>query len=93
MAAAVGAAGAAEIGRRKGKGRTVFPPSSALWAPAWLAERAVTSWAALGTRLLFGGVRYRVTRLKNAATPRRVLERDARRRAEGRRTTQGVPGH
>jgi len=65
---------AAEIGRRKGKGRTAFPPSSALWAPPWLAERAITSWIALGTRLLFGGVRYRSGRLKYAATPRHLLE-------------------
>jgi hypothetical protein len=69
---------AAEAGRRKGRGRTVFPSSSALWAPAWLAERAVTSWMALGTRLLFGGVRYRTTRLKNAATPPGILEEKVR---------------
>jgi hypothetical protein len=74
VAAAACAVAAAEIGRRKGMGRTVFPPSSALWTPAWLAERAVTSWMALGTRLFLGGVRYRATRLKNAATPRRILE-------------------
>lgn len=74
LAAAAMAMAAAEMGRRKGKGRTVFPSSSALWAPAWLAERAVTSWAALGTRLFFGGVRYRTTRLKYAATPPKVLQ-------------------
>lgn len=70
LAAAAAAVAAAEIGRRKEKGATAFPASSALWAPAWLAERAVTSWMAVGTRLLFGGVRYRNTRLKHAATPR-----------------------
>lgn len=74
LAAAACGMAAAELGRRKGKGRTVFPSSSALWAPAWLAERSVTSWMALSTRLLFGGVRYRATRLKNAATPPRILE-------------------
>lgn len=74
LAAAVCAVGAAEVGRRRGKGASSFPASSAIWAPAWLAERAVTSWLAFGTRLLFGGVRYRDTRLKNAATPLRVLE-------------------
>lgn len=72
---------AAEIGRRKGTGQSVFPPTSALWAPAWLAERAVTSWIALGTRLAFGGVRYRTTRLKSAATPQRILEENVRQRA------------
>ncbi|HST35643.1 MAG TPA: glycosyltransferase [Allosphingosinicella sp.] len=85
-AAACGIA-AAEAGRRKGGGRTVFPFSSALLAPAWLAERSVTSWLALGTRLLFGGVRYRATRLKNAATPLRTLEATA----STRRTPQFQP--
>lgn len=64
---------AAELGRRKKNGRNVFPPSSALWAPAWLVERAVTSWLALGTRVIFGGVRYRSGRLSQAATPRGEL--------------------
>jgi hypothetical protein len=73
LAAATGTIAAAEIGRRKGNGRSVFPSSSALWTPAWLAERAVTSWMAVGTRLLLGGVRYRETRLKSAATPQRIL--------------------
>ena len=62
------AVAAAEIGRRRGQGRLAFPATSALWAPAWLAERAVTSWMAFGTRLLFGGVRYRNGRLRDAAT-------------------------
>ena len=75
LAMAVGGAAAAEIGRRKGRGSTVFPPSSALWAPAWLAERAVTSWMALGLRFAFGGVRYRTVRIKHAATPQHVLEK------------------
>ena len=65
--------GAAELGRRKGKGGTIFPPTSALWAPVWLAERALTAWIALFTRVLLGGVRYRNTRLKQAATPLRQL--------------------
>jgi hypothetical protein len=74
-AAAVGAVAAAEVGRRRSGGEEVFPPSSALWAPAWVAERAVTSWMAVATRLLFGGVRYRTTRLKDAATPPRLLRK------------------
>lgn len=78
LAAAACAVAAAEMGRWKGKGRTVFPSSSALWAPAWLGERAVTSWMALGTRLLFGGVRYRTTRVKNAATPQQTLKENVR---------------
>ncbi len=75
FAAAAGVVAAAEVGRRKGSGDSVFPSTSALWAPAWLAERAVTSWLALGTKLVFGGGRYRSTRLKLAATPLKALER------------------
>ena len=78
LLAAACAMAAAEAGRRKGKGRNIFPSSSAVWAPAWLAERAVTSWMALGTRLLFGGVRYRSSRLRNAATPPRILDENVR---------------
>lgn len=78
LAAAACAMAAAETGRRKGKGRTLFPSSSAVWAPVWLAERAVTSWMALGTWLLFGGVRYRSSRLSNAATPLWILEKNVR---------------
>lgn len=37
---------AAEGGRRKCGGRDDFPTTSAIWAPAWLSERALTSWAA-----------------------------------------------
>ena len=83
VAATASAILAAEIGRRRGNGRAVFPSSSALWAPLWLAERAATSWAALATRLLFGGVRYRTTRLKHAATPRTLLDERVRNRSGG----------
>jgi len=72
--AALGVA-AAEAGRRKAGGRMAFPATSALWAPAWLAERALTSWVALSTRLVFGGVKYRDKRLKRAATPIQELRR------------------
>lgn len=74
FAATAGAVIAAEIGRRREHGHRVFPSTSALWGPAWLAERAVTSWLAVGTRLAQGGVRYRDTRLKSAATPLRSLK-------------------
>lgn len=72
---AAGSMAAAELGRRVGEGSRVFPASSALWAPLWLAERAITSWLALGIRLCLGGVRYRATRLLHAATPLRRLRR------------------
>ncbi len=68
---------AAEVGRRRGRGAAVFPRTAALWAPLWAAERAVTSWIALVLRVR-GGVRYAGTRLPRAATPLRVLRRDAR---------------
>jgi hypothetical protein len=84
LAAAACSVAAAEVGRRKANGRTAFPASSALWAPAWLAERAVTSWMALGTRLLFGGIRYRTSRLKQAATPERELRQKVREHSASR---------
>jgi hypothetical protein len=74
----------AERGRRRSSGRSVFPPSSALWTPLWLAERGVTSWAAIALRVA-GGVRYGEARLARAATPLRVLRR---RHGQG----AGVPG-
>jgi hypothetical protein len=73
LLAGVGAViGLAEIGRRRSGGRAVFPPDAALWAPLWLAERAVCSWLALGARLR-GGVRYRDGRLPLAAHRRTTL--------------------
>jgi hypothetical protein len=67
----------AETGRRRDGGRDVYPPSSALWAPFWLLERAVTSWLAVGARLR-GGVPYRGKRLPTAAhSVRRVRARIA----------------
>ncbi|MGP3534704.1 glycosyltransferase [Microbacterium sp. RD1] len=67
-----GAVALAEIGRRRAGGRAVFPPTSALWAPAWVAERSVTVWAALVLRIR-GGVRYGGRRIARAATPMRTL--------------------
>jgi hypothetical protein len=58
----------AEIGRRSSRGRTVFPATAALWAPLWVAERAITSWLAVGQRVR-GGVRYSGGVLRDAATP------------------------
>ena len=67
----------AEIGRRRDGGTERFPATAALWAPAWVAERAVCVWIAIGRRALLGGVRYRGTRLRRAATPMRELRRRA----------------
>ncbi|NED96549.1 glycosyltransferase family 2 protein [Phytoactinopolyspora alkaliphila] len=66
-AGALAAVTAAEIGRRRAGGTSVYPRSSPLWAPAWVCERALCSWAALGLRLLRGGVPYAGTRLRVAA--------------------------
>jgi hypothetical protein len=57
----------AEMGRRRHRGRSAFPPTSAAWAPLWVIERAIAVWLAIGQRLR-GGARYRGTRLPIAAT-------------------------
>ena len=44
-------------------------------APLWVAERAVTAWLAVATRVLRGGVSYAGTRIARAATPMRELRR------------------
>jgi hypothetical protein len=56
----------AEVGRQRQGGARVFPATSALWAPAWLLERAVCIWLAVGERML-GGAKYGPSRLKRAA--------------------------
>ena len=66
-------AGIAELGRRRAGGRRVFPATASLFAPAWLAERALCIWLAVGSRIALGGVRYRGVVLRHAATPMRVL--------------------
>jgi hypothetical protein len=68
VALAAGSVALAELGRRRAGGRAAFPPSSALWAPLWVGERAITAWLAVGCRLR-GGVRYRDGRLRTAAGP------------------------
>lgn len=65
----------AEVGRRRGGGAKVFPPSCSLLAPAWLAERGVCAWLAVKDRLQRGGVPYAGTVLSKAANSRRALER------------------
>ena len=72
LGVAIGSIAVAELGRRRDGGRTEFPPTSALWAPIWLAERAICSWLAV-VAALGGGVPYRGDRIRRAATPLRVL--------------------
>jgi hypothetical protein len=62
----------AEIGRRRRGGRGAFPASSAVWAPLWVAERAVCIWLAVAARAR-GGVRYGGTRMLRAAHSQRRL--------------------
>jgi len=73
----IGSIALAEVGRRRAGGRAVFGPTSSLWAPVWAAERAVTSWMALGSRLV-GGARYGSARPSLAAHRRSALRRSRR---------------
>ncbi|MEP6507584.1 MAG: glycosyltransferase family 2 protein, partial [Gemmatimonadales bacterium] len=63
----------AEAGRRRAGATRYFPFSASLLSPGWVAERAVCSWLALGSRVFLGGVAYRGKILRHAATPMRVL--------------------
>jgi hypothetical protein len=56
----------AEVGRRRHRGRREFSWTCSLWAPVWVAERAVCVWLAVWQRLR-GGVRYRGCRVRLAA--------------------------
>ncbi|MFW6187556.1 MAG: glycosyltransferase [Actinomycetota bacterium] len=67
----------AEAGRRRAGGRRVYPASTVLWAPAWVLERAVCVWAAVGARLR-GGVPYAGSRLRTAGHSRAALRRRLR---------------
>ena len=65
----------AEIGRRRFEGTRFFPFVASVFAPAWVAERAVCSWLAVGSKIFLGGVTYRGCVLEHAATSMRVLRR------------------
>ena len=65
----------AEVGRRRG-GTDGFRRSAPLWAPLWLAERAVCAWLAVAARAR-GGVRYRGRRVAEPATPWHRLRQEA----------------
>jgi hypothetical protein len=64
----------AEIGRRRAGGTARFPASGSLLAPAWVVERSLCSWLALGAKLR-GGVLYGDRRLGHSATSLRRLRR------------------
>lgn len=73
-AAALALAGLAELGRRRANGAERFPISGALLAPAWVGERSLCAWLALGAKLR-GGVPYGDRRLPHSATSMRRLRR------------------
>jgi hypothetical protein len=67
VGAALASVAVAEVGRRRAGGRRFFPARASWFAPAWLAERAVCCWLAVGQRVLLGGVGYSGSRLRVAA--------------------------
>jgi len=72
--AALATIGLAELGRRRANGAERFPFSGALLAPAWVGERSLCAWLALGSKLR-GGVRYGEGRLPHSAASMRRLRR------------------
>ena len=62
----------AESGRRLGRTRSAVSAAIPLWAPAWVAERAVTVWLAAIHRAR-GGIGYAGRRIFAAATPVSLL--------------------
>ena len=85
VASGIAAAGAAiaEAGRRRHGGTSAYPPTAALWAPMWIAERAVTSWLAIGARIAFGGVRWGDRRMSLAANSPATLRAQFERAPRG----------
>lgn len=63
----------AEAGRRIHGGHRVFPATAVLFAPVWIMERAVCAWLAVIARVVYGGIPYRGTVLRRAATPPHLL--------------------
>jgi hypothetical protein len=74
LSLAVFVVSAAEAGRRRGRGSVRYPPSTSLFAPAWVVERAFCSWLAVLMRAR-GGVRYADRQIVRAAHTVRELER------------------
>jgi len=66
--------GLAEYGRRRNGGTRYFSARASLLAPVWLLERAICSWLAVGSQVLFGGIRYHGRVLRKAATPQSQLD-------------------
>ena len=80
-AALCASVGLAEAGRRRAGGAEHFPARVPVLAPAWVLERSVCSWLAVGQAVLLGGVRYGDRRLGLAAHSVRRLRKTALERA------------
>ncbi|GAC1521640.1 MAG: hypothetical protein NVS2B16_29250 [Chloroflexota bacterium] len=80
----------AEAGRRRAGGTGYFPATCSLLAPAWLMERALCSWLALYRKIHLGGIGYRGTVIRSAATPLWILRR-RHTRAVGHTPVPGAP--
>ena len=78
-AGCVGLVALAEVGRRRARGRAVFPASCSLLAPAWAAERALCVWIALWLRVRRGGIPYAGETVRKAASSKRTIRRRLRR--------------
>ena len=86
LAGGLAAIGVAEFGRRRGGGAAYFSVSGSLLAPLWLAERAMCSWVALGSRAL-GGASYSGRRISCPAHSIRRLRARCAVRSAGVRLT------
>ena len=73
----------ANAGRFRDRGRDVFAGVSTLFAPAWLAERAVLAWMALARGLVGDGCPYAGSVIRRAATSSRALRRRLHPRSSG----------
>lgn len=62
-------AGLAEAGRRREGGASRFPWTSSLLAPVWVAERAVSIWLAVLSRVRRGGIPYAGRVVPRAVSP------------------------
>jgi hypothetical protein len=74
LLAALATIGLAELGRHRANGAQRFPLSGVLLAPAWVGERSLCAWLALGAKLR-GGVPYGGRRLAHSASSMRSLRR------------------
>jgi hypothetical protein len=83
----------AEVGRQVDGGAMVFPISCSVLAPIWLLERGISAWFAVAARIVKGGITYRGSLVRAAATPMRQLQRRHRlRQARERRRMPALEG-